>query len=1079
MQIPIAWLDDECVERNPEAFARCDAEKATIRFTVLRHVLDKAGVSAHEVEADLMDGMTLTHREQGSVFIATGSQFRLIVVPSTGRDGSTEIAKVVDVQFSIVARRNLLVRPDSVTLERPQRDDAPCDLPDLVEKFARARSILRRRESIRGTSRRRLAKAKRKPPGRSFRRDAKRELATISALLQVLRLRAATTAEISDEGVVAGSHVGNAVVQVQANSRLFDHARVTLTLGDQVTLRCRVDEAGSNKDRGVLLLRLPRSVVLERGLNVTVEAVPRFSMLANAAAVRRFTAENIDGSWNDLALLLLRPEGLANIQRTEIGQFHLECGAGPDEFRFNDEQREAVAGAVNAPHAFLIKGPPGTGKTSVITESVLQLVERGERVLLVAPMHVALDEVLQRLSNEPSIFPIRIAWDESRVRGDLQRFMPEHLSATYLRRARTIDQSRAKEWRDEIDELVSLREAITEFRLYRSQRSLFERTLADGTGALERLEREYESQVSEMNKSESSDVKTVRESEESLERLRSELADVERRGTRPAGPGVMAQLSEIGELRTKSERLERLIQGTESRIEAIFLRQAERSEQLMEGAARYADERERLAEQYMRAQDQLAEARVREVLAADHLVHLVGHEISSIADHAWEAREQELADRAAVLKKFIELEARWFEASGQTQGKSRAESRDEFQLQIRQSANVLCATPGGAASLDDVDFDTLIVDEASRVIDLEFLIGANQSKRWIIVGDEHQLPPYLDPKDELHFLALAAIHLAKAGSAIDLEEAVSRLATQWYEDDETREFRRDSVLAATEELRKSPNWSVHEKTFDDLLRLIGRKKKSPEQQVIRLVRKHLTKSLFERCITTVPDGLVAKLNTQRRMIEPIASLVNEPIYGGGLLSPPPGATGPQPFVLPAFGAPVVFMDTAAHQRAYDEFDDGGFTNALEVDWVWRVCSNIERELQATNETLSVSVLTFYKKQARLIRDRIEYPHSPAFARVGFDVVGVIDSIQGQQSDLVIVSFCRAKQGRPGPNYGRWLQDTRRLNVALTRARRGLIMIGHRPTLEGLRSVPEATKFYRHLFSTLESRKDVMTIVKDT
>jgi superfamily I DNA and/or RNA helicase len=90
-------------------------------------------------------------------------------------------------------------------------------------------------------------------------------------------------------------------------------------------------------------------------------------------------------------------------------------------------------------------------------------------------------------------------------------------------------------------------------------------------------------------------------------------------------------------------------------------------------------------------------------------------------------------------------------------------------------------------------------------------------------------------------------------------------------------------------------------------------------------------------------------------------------------------------------------------------------------------------------------------------------------------VDSIDRIQGQESDLVLLSFCRTRRGRQGAGFGLWLQDVRRLNVACTRARRGLVLVGHRRTLERLSGIPAAQEFYRNLFDVFDSSAETLTL----
>ena len=63
------------------------------------------------------------------------------------------------------------------------------------------------------------------------------------------------------------------------------------------------------------------------------------------------------------------------------------------------EQREFVRRALATPDFAFLEGPPGSGKTTAICELVLQAINRGQRVLLSASTHVAVDNVLERLAD--------------------------------------------------------------------------------------------------------------------------------------------------------------------------------------------------------------------------------------------------------------------------------------------------------------------------------------------------------------------------------------------------------------------------------------------------------------------------------------------------------------------------------------------------------------------------------------------------------------------------------------------------------------------------------------------------------
>jgi hypothetical protein len=148
-----------------------------------------------------------------------------------------------------------------------------------------------------------------------------------------------------------------------------------------------------------------------------------------------------------------------------------------DEFRFLqdgfsgvDSQREFVRRALGTPDFALLEGPPGSGKTAVITEIILQAIERGERVLLSASTHVAVDNVIERLKDENNplkdeILLVRIG-DESKVSGKAAKYTLENFVETELRALRKSLAKRTDltEWqvtlRDTLDQSQDEAEAL-------------------------------------------------------------------------------------------------------------------------------------------------------------------------------------------------------------------------------------------------------------------------------------------------------------------------------------------------------------------------------------------------------------------------------------------------------------------------------------------------------------------------------------------------------------------------------------------------------------------------------------------
>ena len=468
------------------------------------------------------------------------------------------------------------------------------------------------------------------------------------------------------------------------------------------------------------------------------------------------------------------------------------------------------------------------------------------------------------------------------------------------------------------------------------------------------------------------------------------------------------------------------------------------------------------------------------------LNHLLADEVA-----ASDLRQSLDASRRG-LQALSEVQQRWFDligATGINETDDRRRAQNVMRRALSSAANLICTTTtgfGGAKTFRDLDYDTLIVDEASKVTVAEFLIPARQARRWILVGDEKQLTPYVDPDVEHHIHAMAAIQLSERDARYSLSDAVKHLGTLWktLEDAERHPFRTTSVERVANRLLDNGIWaSAHQRLYADQTRHLTAGATDPELRLLEVMYEHLVTSLFERCVAKVDleTGPRCHLVEQRRMTPEIAELVKVPVYGGDYISPP--RTDPQlphPLLSPSFQAPIVFLDTSTQSWPWDDLPDSttSFINKLEAEWIVEVCRRWNDELHhlGVPGPTSISVLAFYGAQARLIRYMLGHPRYNKFPNLAFKVVDSIDRIQGQQSDIVVISFCRTfgkpkDQTRsrsthalqPSRGWAPWLQNINRLNVACTRARRSLVLVGHRPTLIGLNGTPAAEAFYANLF----------------
>lgn len=200
-------------------------------------------------------------------------------------------------------------------------------------------------------------------------------------------------------------------------------------------------------------------------------------------------------------------------------------------------------------------------------------------------------------------------------------------------------------------------------------------------------------------------------------------------------------------------------------------------------------------------------------------------------------------------------------------------------------------------------------------------------------------------------------------------------------------------------------------------------------------------SLLERASTLHEGVLATKLTTQYRMNDAIASWASKEMYSGLLKSSSTVASHllvDSPFVKPTWitQCPLLLLDTrmpygslsVGCEEHLDPAGTGSFYNEGEADIVVQHVSSL---IFSGVRPTAIAVQSPYVAQVQLLRERLdELPEADGVE------IATIDSFQGREADAVIISMVRSNTlGAVG-----FLGDSRRTNVAITRARKHVAVV---------------------------------------
>ncbi|KAL4263666.1 Coronaviruses polyprotein 1ab [Pleurotus pulmonarius] len=341
-----------------------------------------------------------------------------------------------------------------------------------------------------------------------------------------------------------------------------------------------------------------------------------------------------------------------------------------------------------------------------------------------------------------------------------------------------------------------------------------------------------------------------------------------------------------------------------------------------------------------------------------------------------------------------------------------------------------CHSSGGR-QLNNQQFDVVLIDEATQALEAVCWIPIFKAKKLILAGDPMQLPPTI--------LSINAQDKSKKtqsakNSGSTSSKSVSKAPPS--PEDNNSDISDDSELS--DDAEPSRATQVASSTAETK----GRKA-SP---VLRPPRT-LETTLFDRLEKMYGSKIKRMLTIQYRMHEQICAFPSKTLYhsklkshssvAGHLLRDLPNThADSEEDEKDILATPVVFFDTSGceyYERVDGDGDEGSRSNENEAMVVkqW-----VDKLVSAGVLPEQIAVITPYQAQVTLLSTLLRPVHGQSLE------IGTVDGMQGREKEAVVISLVRSNDKR---EVG-FLKEKRRLNVAMTRSKRSLCVVGDSSTI---------------------------------
>ena len=221
-------------------------------------------------------------------------------------------------------------------------------------------------------------------------------------------------------------------------------------------------------------------------------------------------------------------------------------------------------------------------------------------------------------------------------------------------------------------------------------------------------------------------------------------------------------------------------------------------------------------------------------------------------------------------------------------------------------------------------------------------------------------------------------------------------------------------------------------------------------------KQGLAKTLFEKGIDKYPE-LASMLQVQYRMHEAIMEFPSKYFYKNELIA----HESVKHELLRPYEQPIEFIDTAG--SGHSEKQDPETQSRYNIGEAELLIHQIEKLIESIgssdwmDEGITMGIITPYSAQVDKLQHLAEGSAilEPLHKLIS---INTVDAFQGQERDVIAICFVRSNE----KSEVGFLADIRRTNVAMTRARKKLILIGDSATLG-------ANEFYSELIEFLQQK----------